>query len=104
MGDFAGGLFWQARCLAQSLRDLLDFPGLGSRSKDRRLCRQVVSQSSLRVQLLSDFELLSGFGMGTVEDRSQLMEVVRRPAIELQVFAAFDVWLALGDFVGGDSW
>jgi hypothetical protein len=41
--------------------------------------------------------------MRAVEDRSDLLKVTRREAIQLEVLAALDVGLALGDLVGRDA-
>jgi hypothetical protein len=43
------------------------------------------------VERLGHFEFLAGFRMWAVEDRRQLLEVVGRPAVEVQVLTAFDV-------------
>ena len=52
--------------------------------------------------LLGDLEVLAGLGVRPVEHGRDLLEVLRREAVELEVLAALDVRLALGDLVGRD--
>jgi len=63
--------------LAQSIGDLLDFARVWARGEDGGLRRQVVGDRALGVQLLGDFQLLASFRMRAVEDRPDLLEVLR---------------------------
>src|ERR1700760_4537668 len=101
--DDARRLLRQAGGLAQFCRDLLDFLRLRTGSEHGRLRRQVERRRALGVNLLGYFELLAGFRVRAVEDRSELLEVVLGEAVELEVFAARDVRLALGDLLRRDS-
>ena len=54
------------------------------------------------MSLFGDEQVLAGLRVRTVEDGLDLLEVAGREPVELEVLAALDVRLALGDLVGRD--
>ncbi len=77
VGDLAGRRLGQAGGLAELGHDVGDLIGLSARGEHGLLGRQVEGRRTLGMGLLRDVELLAGLGMGTVEHRGDLLEVVR---------------------------
>src|SRR3954466_8000402 len=99
VGDDAGRLLRQAGRLAELLRDLRDLLGRVVRREHVGLGRQVDRRGALR-RVVDDHEVLARLGVRAVEDRDDLLVVLRREAVDSEVAAALEARLALG-FLGG---